>query len=263
VEGPVVSMSDVSFYYPDSQTLVFNRLSLEVPRGVTTLVGQNGTGKSTFLLLAAGLLHPVEGKVRLLGRDTGSLGEEQERQRWVSFIYQNLEFETDEAIGELLEYVHARGFMAGEGEGLIAELVEVCELQRLKGRRLQNLSKGELQRAIIAFSILYGSRVLMMDEPIFALEDHQKRNIMQFLVEYVHAREMSLLYSVHELDLSRRYSDHLLLFRKEGPPTVGPTEELFSRDNIEDAYQVPLTMLKDRERLFRRFLLDHTRRPPG
>jgi ABC-type cobalamin/Fe3+-siderophores transport system ATPase subunit len=259
VEQPVVEMSGVSFYHPESQTLVFNRLSLEVPAGVTTLVGQNGAGKSTFLLLAAGLLHPVEGTVRLLGMDTASLGEEQERQRWVSFIYQNMEFETNEPIGDLMEYVHAHGFLAGEHTELVEELVGVCELEPVKGRRLQNLSKGELQRAIIAFSVLYGSRVLMMDEPIFALEDHQKTRIMDFLVRYVHERQMSLLYSVHELELSRQYSDHLLLFRREGAPEIGPTAELFTRENIEDAYQVPFTMLKARERLFRRFLLDHAR----
>jgi ABC-type cobalamin/Fe3+-siderophores transport system ATPase subunit len=261
MEEPVVRMSEVSFYYPESQTLVFNRLSLDLPPGVTTLVGQNGTGKSTLLLLAAGLLKPVEGTVLLLGRDTRDLGEERERQRYVSFIYQNMEFETDEPIGDLLEYVHTGGFLGGDGAELIGRLIDVCELAPVIGRKLQNVSKGELQRAIVAFSILYGSRVLVMDEPIFALEEHQKTRIMEFLVRYVHERGMSLLYSVHELDLSQRYSDHLLLFRKEGPPRTGPTSELFTRDNIEDAYQVPFTMLKARERLFRRFLLEHVRRP--
>jgi ABC-type cobalamin/Fe3+-siderophores transport system ATPase subunit len=252
-----IHLEEVSFYYPETQVLVFNRLSLDLPRGVTTLVGQNGTGKSTLLLLAAGILLPVEGTVLLQGMDTRNLREERERQRYVSFVYQNMEFETEEPIGTLLEYVYANGFLPDRGsDGLVRELIEVCELAPVQGRRLQEVSKGELQRAIIAFSILYGSKVLMMDEPIFALEDRQKHRIMEFLVSYVHDQDLSLFYSVHELDLSRRYSDNLLLFPKEEPPRIGTTSELFTRENIENAYQVPFTMLKAREQLYRRYLLE-------
>jgi ABC-type cobalamin/Fe3+-siderophores transport system ATPase subunit len=257
MEIPEIHLERVSFYYPETQVLVLNRLSLDLPRGVTTLVGQNGTGKSTLLLLAAGILLPVEGTVLLQGIDTRDLREERKRQRYVSFVYQNMEFETEEPIGDLLEYVYANGFLPDRSDGgLVRELIAVCELSPVLGRRLQEVSKGELQRAIIAFSILYGSRILMMDEPIFALEDRQKQRIMEFLVHYVHEQDLSLFYSVHELDLSRRYSDYLLLFSQDGTPRIGPTPELFTRDNIENAYQVPFTMLKAREQLYRRYLLD-------
>jgi len=251
-----IRLQGVSFYYPETQELVFNRLSLDLPRGVTSLVGQNGTGKTTLLLLAAGILLPAEGTVLLQGVDTRTLRQERKRQRYVSFVYQNMEFETEQPIGELLEQVRAGGFLAEDDDGLLRELIDVCELRALLGRRLQETSKGELQRAIVAFSILYGSRILMMDEPVFALEDHQKRRIMEFLVRYVREREMSLFYSVHELELSRSYSDHLLLFRKAGPPILGPTAQLFTREAIEEAYQVPFTMLKAREQLYRRHLLE-------
>ena len=281
---PEVRLQGVSFYYSDSQDLVFYRLSLDLPPGVTTLVGQNGTGKSTLLLLAAGILLPVEGTVLLQGVDTRTLRDERKRQRYVSFVYQNMEFETQQPVGELLEYVYAHGFLAEDTAAedtaaedtaaedtaaaagrhdLVRELIEVCELEPVRSRRLQELSKGEMQRAIIAFSILYGSKILMLDEPIFALEDHQKHRIMDFLLRHVHARGMSLFYSVHELDLSQRYSDYLLLFDKEGTPRLGPTEELFTRENIESAYQVPFVMLKSREQLYRRHLLDLGRPEEG
>lgn len=251
-----MSFQEVSFYYPESTTLVFNRLSLDLPAGVMSLAGQNGTGKSTLLLLAAGLVHPVEGTVYLHGLDTRSLQEERGRQRHVSFIYQNMEFETEGSVGKLLDYVYQNGFHERQDPQLISTLVKVCELDKALGKRTQELSKGDLQRVIVAFSLLYGSRIVMMDEPIFALEDHQKEKIMRFLVDYAHREGISIYYSVHELDISRRFSDHLLLFHKDSPPVLGPTQELFTRENVETAYQVPFTMLKRKESLYRRLLLE-------
>jgi ABC-type cobalamin/Fe3+-siderophores transport system ATPase subunit len=245
----------VSYFYPESKQLVFSDLSLELPRGVVTLVGQNGTGKSTLLLLASGLLLPTEGRVALRGVDTRELREEAGRQRHVSFVYQNMEFETEEPVGALLEYVHDHGYHERKDPALRAALIEVCELQKVLSKRTQELSKGELQRAIVAFSLLYGSRILMMDEPIFALEDRQKTRVMEFLLDYVHRQSLSLYYSVHELEVSRKYSDYLLLFYKEGPPRLGPTETLFTREEIEKAYQVPYILLKRKEALIREGLL--------
>jgi ABC-type cobalamin/Fe3+-siderophores transport system ATPase subunit len=256
---PEVRLERVSFFYPETEKLVFQKLSLDLPPGVVTLVGQNGTGKSTLLLLAAGLLLPSEGKVLLRGIDTRSFREETERQRHVSFVYQNMEFETQETIGDLLAYVYEHGFHERRDPQLVSELVKVCELDPVLAKRTQEVSKGELQRTIIAFSLLYGSRIVMMDEPIFAMEEPQKHRVMGFLLEYVRGRGLSLYYSVHELDISEKYSDWLLLFHRNRPPQLGPTRELFNRENIENAYEVPFTMLRSKESLYRKILLERTR----
>jgi iron complex transport system ATP-binding protein len=256
---PEVRLERISFFYPETETLVFQELSLELPPGAVTLVGQNGTGKSTLLLLAAGLLLPSEGRVLLRGIDTRAFKEETERQRHVSFVYQNMEFETERPIGELLTYVYERGFHERREPQLVAELTKVCELGPVLTKRTQEVSKGELQRTIIAFSLLYGSRIVMMDEPIFAMEEPQKHRIMGFLLEYIRARGLSLYYSVHELDISEKYSDWLLLFQRGRPPRLGPTRELFNQENIENAYEVPFSMLRSKESLYRKILLERTR----
>ena len=253
-----IRLEKVSFYYPETEQLVFNELSIDLPSGIITLVGQNGTGKSTLLLLAAGILLPVEGTVLLRGIDTRNLREEKERQHHVSFVYQNMEFETEENIGDLLEYVHENGFHENKDPGLIAELIEVCELEKVLGKKTQEVSKGELQRTIVAFSLLYGSKTLMMDEPIFALEEYQKHRVMKYLIEYARSRDLSLYYSVHELDISEKYSDHLLLFYKNGRIELGPTDELYTRTNIEEAYEVPYIMLKRKEAIYREALRDRS-----
>ena len=253
---PEIVFQGVSFRYPEGKDDVFTGLDLELPPGIVSLVGQNGTGKSTLLLLASGRLLPREGRVLIRGKDTRELAEESERQKLVSFIYKNMEFETEEPIGELLRFVKEGGLLRGEPRDLVEGMVEVFELRPIVHRRLQEVSKGELQRAILAFSLLFGSPLLAMDEPIFALEDRQKKAVMAHLAGLARAGTVSIYYSVHELDISQEYSDHLVLFYRDAPPRIGPTAEIFTRETIENAYEVPFHMLKRREELYRKYLVE-------
>lgn len=197
-----IRFQDVRFAYPplegdadrDGNRIVpapvFDHCTAELPGGFVSLVGPNASGKSTFMLLSAGRLLPQQGRIFLAGRDTAALSVE-ERERLASFIYQNMEFETDETVSQLLDFVAANGCLAGNArtvtadlrferaeqaeafkaaETLPAQVEAALELQDVMRRRLNGLSKGELQRVILAFSLLHGSRSIFMDEPLFAME---------------------------------------------------------------------------------------------
>ncbi len=246
-----IIFENVTFEYPRTGAVIFENLSLCLSEGVTTFVGQNGTGKSTLLLLTAGSLLPNAGHVYIQGIDTAELQDEQARQRYVSVVFQNMEFETEDDVGTLLRYVYEYGFHEQQEAGLLEKLVDVFELQPFLENKTQELSKGELQRTILAFSLLYGSRIIVMDEPIFALEDYQKHRVMEFMTEFARARKLSIYFSVHELDISQKYSDYTLLFRKDASPIYGLTSKMLTREHLEKAYEVPLTFLKQKETLYR------------
>src|SRR5208337_3686165 len=109
---------------------------------------------------------------------------------------------------------------------------------------------------ILAFSLLFGSPLLVMDEPIFALEDRLKRKAMAYLAGLARAGRASMYYSAHELDISADHSDCILLFSRGAPPRIGPTAEMFTREVIEQAFEVPFHMLKKREELYRKYLVE-------
>jgi ABC-type cobalamin/Fe3+-siderophores transport system ATPase subunit len=272
----VVLFEAVSFSYPkitddedtgsvglepgegDNGPAVFDEIDLEIPAGVVSFVGQNGSGKSTALLLSSGRLQPDSGKVELFGVDSISLTDEEERNRYASFIYQNMEFETEETVAELFSFVYENGFIeeSSRDEEFIPNLVAVFELKDTLGRKLQDLSKGEMQRAILVFSLLYGSRSIMMDEPIFALEEYQKKGALEYLVDFARRKNTPLYFSLHELDLSRSFADYAVLFYTDGRnPLVGSVDEVLTRELIENAYQYPAAMLHQREHLWRERLM--------
>ena len=247
-----IEFHNVSFSY--DETPVLTDLTLEVPQGVTSLTGPNGAGKSTFLLLASGRLLPSAGTVVLEGKDTALL-DDGEKNRLCSLVYQNMEFETEEPLGGLLEFVFTNGFLQASDKGFLKTVVTTFELTALMSRKTQTLSKGEMQRAVMAFSILYGSRVVVMDEPVFALEDAQKRRTLGFLSEYSRSAGVTFLYSAHELDLTKEFSDHVLLFPKGQQPRLGTAVQLLTREILEEAYQVPYVLLHQKEKLHRSALM--------
>jgi iron complex transport system ATP-binding protein len=251
----MIEFDNVSFTYPETDTPIFSGLTLTLPDGLVSLVGQNGTGKSTMLLLAGGRLLPTSGTVLLNGGDTAKFKDEKERDKYAAFIYQNVEFETRENIGTLLEYVYGHGYHRQKNPAFIRELIGVFELSNILHRRTQEVSKGELQRVILAFSLLYGTPVIMMDEPVFALEEYQKHRALEYIKNYAGTGKISIYFSLHELDLTHKYSDYMVLFSKTTAPVVGPIGELFKPGIIEKAYEVPFHMLKTKETIFRDALI--------
>ncbi|RKX77103.1 MAG: ABC transporter ATP-binding protein [Spirochaetes bacterium] len=252
--NPAIKMENLCFKYPEGKSPLFTDLNISVPPGVVSLIGQNGTGKSTFLLLAGARLYPDRGTVKLLGKDTREIKSEEEKNKYASFIYQNLEFETEEPVEVLLHYVYEKGYHRQKDRRFLERLIDTLELSNVLNKKTQNISKGELQRTIIAFSMLYGSKIIMMDEPMFAMEDYQKEIAMKFLLNYARETGTGIYYSVHELELSKRFSDYLIVFFKDGRIKVGKTKEIFDREVLEEAYQVPYGMLYQKERLYRKHL---------
>ena len=256
-----LSFDQVNFAFEEGP-LVAKNWSLAVPSGTTSLVGRNGVGKSTFLLLAAGRLFPQSGHVRWGGlttlgdRTTAELTPE-EIQATASVVYQNMEFESEDPLATLLETVWSSSQDQSRGPGWISELVRAFELEECLTRRIQVLSKGQMQRAIIVFSLLFGTPLVVMDEPVFALEGRQKATALDYLRAYAQESGRTFLYSVHELELSQKFSEHLILMAPGKPPKLGSTKELFTRENLEEAYQTPLELLKKGEELFRNHLMNN------
>ena len=251
----IIRLAGVTFSYPEEEQQVFSDLDLALPSGITSVMGQNGTGKSTLLLLAGGRLFPQSGAIEILGKDSREMASEEMRNRYVSFIYQNMEFEAEEPVKELMEFIYQNGYHTVRAPSFVAELVDVFELGEAKNSQLQNLSKGEMQRTILAFSLLYGSKIIMMDEPIFALEDYQKKQTMDFITDYVRSNSVHLLYSIHELEITEKYSDQVVLFNKDHSIKMGSTAEIITDENIEAAYELPRSMLHQKEHLYRENLM--------
>ncbi len=251
----IISIKNILFGYQEDKD-VFKDFSIDIPAGVTTFIGQNGTGKSTLMLLAAGRILPEEGEITILEKNSKDITDEEELNRIASVIYQNMEFDTDEKIGDLLDFVYKSGHHSKNvDKNLVDEIIEVMDLKESLDKKTNIASKGEMQRVIIAFALLYGSPIILMDEPVFALENHQKDKIFNYIINYAHKHGINIIYSIHDLDISKKFCDNVVLFHKDGTVKTGSKDEILTKENIEEAYQVPMHLLYDREKLNRETIL--------
>lgn len=239
---------------------VFEHFTAQLPGGFTSLIGPNGSGKSTFLMLASGRLVPQEGSIHLFGKQIPLLNEEQ-KNLLASVIYQNMEFETEEKVEQLLKFVYENGSLKAKasaiknGGDLYDEVVSVFELKNVMNRGLTKLSKGEIQRTLLAFSLLYGSKSIFMDEPLFAMEEPQKNSSLEYLRLFCEKTSVPVYISMHELDLSRRYAQNVMLFFPNRDITFGSPDEILVDEDLEKAYGFPASMLKNKEDMTREQLL--------
>ncbi len=263
-----IEFNDVSFTYPmiegdfDAQgnqiipKPVFDHFTGSIPGGFTSLIGPNGSGKSTFMMLASGRIIPDSGTVKLFDQNIAQL-EETQRDLTASVIYQNMEFESEDRVKELLAYVYQNGALKGKAKAinsdkdLFEEVIDQFELNNVLEHGLTQLSKGEIQRVLLAFSLLYGSLSVFMDEPLFAMEQYQKEASLKYLREFSHKTGTSIFISMHELDLTKKYADNVLLFYPNRDMDYGTVEEVITDEALEKAYGIPAAMLMSKESMTR------------
>ena len=268
-----VEFNDVTFSYPvvegdvdaDGNPIqpcaVFEHFQAVLPGGFISLVGPNASGKSTFMLLASGRLVPESGKVLLMGKDIAMMTGEA-KNMYASVIYQNMEFESEDKVGDLLRQVYGSGTLQGKAKGIwsdkdrLSEVIEVFELENVLEHPLTALSKGEIQRVLLGFSILYGSVSVFMDEPLFAMEYPQKENALKYLRDYCKKTGTTIYISMHELELTRRFAEKVLLFYPNRDMSFGTPAEVLTDEDLEKAYGVPVAMLKKGEEYTRRDLTE-------
>lgn len=175
------------------------RLDLEIAKGESVvLIGHNGSGKTTFLRMAAGLLEPSEGEVHIHGEPAGSLP----ARAALSYLADNPTFYDDLSVWEHLEYV-ARLHGATEWEQKAADLLGHLGLYHRADDLPTQFSRGLRQKAAIALALVRPFAVLLVDEPFVGLDAGGKAALIELLDE-CHDDGATLLVATHELEYVQR-----------------------------------------------------------
>ena len=212
--GPVIALNDVS---------------VAVPPGVTGLLGPNGAGKSTFLKLAAGLLAPSQGEVRLLGRPAWGSPE--------AFHRVGLCPEVDAFWEHLtgLEFLTALLRLTGFGEKECRERAENAlhqvALHDAKDRKVGGYSKGMRQRVKLAQSIAHDPDVLLLDEPVSGMDPVNRRRVID-LVKKMGREGKTVVVSSHILHEVEAMTRRVLLIHNGRILAEGDVREI--RDLMDE-----------------------------
>lgn len=197
--------------------------------GINAVFGPSGCGKTTLLRLLAGLEKDPHGVCRV-GVDTWQDDRAflAAHQRPVGYVFQEANLFTHLSVQQNLDYGFKRTPVA-QRRVKMTDAIELLGLEHLLSRNPGNLSGGERQRVAIARALLTSPELLLMDEPLAALDRSSKRDILPYLEQLHDELSMPVVYVSHATEEVARLADHLLLMEAGKVRAQGPAEELLAR----------------------------------
>lgn len=195
----MISTRSLRYRYPAGPALSFD--DLEVPQGATLLLhGNSGTGKSTWLALAAGLLTPEAGEITVAGQPLSALpgaARDGWRARSLGFLPQKLHLSDALSVERNLALAY---YAAGVpvDRSAIQRALALLGVAELAGRRPSQLSGGQAQRVALARSILMRPQVILADEPTASLDDDAARAGLQLLENCAFQCNATLVIATHD-----------------------------------------------------------------
>ncbi len=203
-------------------------IAFSAPPGVTVLFGPSGAGKSSVLLAVAGLLRPDRATILLDGQPLHDLPTARRR---CGVVFQEARLFPHLSVLANLRFGLLRAPKAATGPSL-AEVTDLLGLDGFLQRRPHTLSGGERQRVALGRALLSRPRLLLMDEPLAALDGPRRLDILPFLERLVATARLPVLYVTHALDEADRLADHLVLIEAGRVAAEGPPEALAARTDL-------------------------------
>ena len=204
------------------------------PAGVTALFGPSGCGKSTVLAAVAGLLRPLAGRVALDGvplLDTARGVMLAPERRRCGVVFQDARLFPHLSVASNLRYGLKRAPREATGPGF-EEVVELLGIAPLLGRRPLGLSGGERQRVALGRALLARPKLLLMDEPLAALDAPRRAEVLPFLARLRDVARLPILYVTHALEEVDVLADTLVLLEAGRVIAAGPVEALAARADL-------------------------------
>lgn len=216
--------------------LKYSAFALEVDlhlpgRGVTALYGHSGSGKTTCLRCIAGLERAADGFVQVndeVWQDSRSGLFVPPHKRALGYVFQEASLFPHLSVRANLEFGLKR-IPRGQRRVDMAQATELLGIGHLLERHPQHLSGGERQRIGIARALLTSPRLLLMDEPLAALDSKRKSEILPYLERLHDELDIPVLYVSHAQDEVARLADHIVLLRDGKALASGPIGETLAR----------------------------------
>jgi ABC-type sugar transport system ATPase subunit len=232
-----VLADNLSFAYGKEQVL--SGVSLDLPEGgITVVIGPSGSGKSTLLQLLAGLLQPDGGQILFDGEDVTGVPTER---RDVGVVFQSYALFPHLSVRENIAFGLKTGRRRFSGrssrhrpsrhtvEARVWDTAALLSLERLLDRRPSQLSGGEQQRVALARAVAPRPTLLLLDEPLSALDARLRRTVRSELASLLRQLGTTVFYVTHDQEEAMMLADHLVVLNEGRVVQAGAPLDLYRR----------------------------------
>lgn len=237
---------NVRLGYPDREVLAGISLAL-APGEVCAVVGPNGTGKSTLIKSASGILPPLSGRILIQGEQIQRLRPDR-RARRIGVVPQATHvppaFTAEQVV--LMGRTPHLGWLERESQADRAQAMQAMRrtgTDDLASRRMGELSGGEQQRVLVARALAQAPSILLLDEPTAHLDLRHQDQTLALIVELARSENLSVLIALHDLNLVARYSDRVGLLSNGTLAKLGEPRQVLNPEDLAAAYGVEIHVM--------------------
>ncbi len=209
---------------------------------ILTLIGPNGAGKSTILRSIARQLEPLGGAVYMENRDLSGFSKQQLSQSMSVVLTDKIRTElmTCEDVIETGRYPYTGrfGVLSREDHHAVEEAMKLVHVAELRDQDFSKISDGQRQRVMLAKGLCQEPDIIVLDEPTSYLDVKYKLEFLSILQELRKQKDITVIMSLHELDLAERVSDKILCINGKYVERFGTPEEIFKEGYISKLFHI-------------------------
>ncbi|MFS1663080.1 ABC transporter ATP-binding protein [Streptococcus sp. zg-JUN1979] len=230
--------------------VILDDLSLEIPEGqITTIIGANGCGKSTLLKALTRIEKVSSGAVFIDGQAIANLSTKDVAKK-IALLPQVLEATEGITVYELVSYgrfPHQRylGSLTSQDRDKIHWAMEVTKITDYANTEVDSLSGGQRQRVWIAMALAQDTDTIFLDEPTTYLDMNHQLEILELLDKLNKDAHKTIIMVLHDLNLSARFSDHLIAMKSGHIKYQGDVKEIMCPSVLEDIFAIKAQIIND------------------
>ena len=239
MENAYVKLQDLTVGYHGKPLI--RDICTEIQKGeIVTLIGPNGAGKSTILKSITRQIKTLGGNVSIADERIEAMENAILSRKMAVVLTERMKTElmTCRDVVETGRYPYTGrlGILTKKDKEIVDEAMEAVHVRELENQSFQAISDGQRQRIMLARAICQEPEVLILDEPTSYLDIHYKLELLSMLRKLAKEKKITVVMSLHEIDLAQKISDKILCVRGNRIFCYGKPEEVFKEEVIRELY---------------------------
>lgn len=227
----------------DNQAVIKD-ICLHIQKGeIVTLIGANGSGKSTILKTIAGYIEKLGGNIFFAEKDLHSLSRKEKAEKFSVMLTEKIRTELM-SCREVVEtgrypYTDYFGRLSETDRQAVNDAIQLVDIERFADKDFSQISDGQRQRVLLAKAICQQPEILILDEPTSYLDIHHKIRFLEVIRKLADEKQTAVLISMHELDFAQKISDYTVAVKDGKVVHYGTPDIIFTAENIRTWFDIP------------------------
>ena len=246
----MIDMKNLSFSYGNKKVL--DKINLSVhPGDFLGILGPNGSGKTTLIKLMNGFLPPDHGEILIKGRALKSYSA-RDLALLVSYVPQEIPVLFPYTVTEVVmsgrfPHIGPLGRESQRDMEIVARAMETARLNDLADKKMTDLSGGERQRATIAACFAQETEIILLDEPVSALDIRFQKEILNLVSSFNREEGRTVVMAIHDLNTAYRFCNRVVFLQNGSVAFSGETGAVMRQDVIEKVYDTRVLISENRD----------------